>query len=37
MVIKYIVGKITNPFICTSLMLGSRSKKVIGGIQNDFS
>lgn len=36
MVIKYIVGKIINPFICTSLMLGSRSK-FIGGIQNDFS
>lgn len=36
MVIKYIVGKITNPFICTSLMLESRSK-FIGGIQNDFS
>ena len=36
MVIKYIVVKITNPFICTSLMLGSRSK-FIGGIQNDFS
>ena len=36
MVIKYIVGKITNPFICTSLMLRARSK-FIGGIQNDFS
>lgn len=36
MVIKYIVGKIINSFICTSLMLGSRSK-FIGGIQNDFS
>ena len=36
MVIKYIVGKIINPFICTSLMLGSRSK-FKGGLQNDFS
>ena len=37
MVIKYIVGKITNPFICISLMIGTRSKKFIVGIQNDFS
>ena len=36
MVIKYVVGKIIKPFICTPLMLGSRSK-FIGGIQNDFS
>ena len=36
MVIKYVVGKIINPFICTPLMLGSRSKYK-GGMQNGIS
>lgn len=36
MMIRYIIEEIKNPFICTLLMLGSRSE-FIGGIQNDFS
>ena len=36
MMIRCIIRRKKNPFICTFLMLGSRSE-FIGGIQNDFS
>lgn len=36
MMIKYIIGKKIIPFICTPLMLGSRSKYK-GGMQNGIS